>query len=101
MSILTERVPRFVFRSVLSTLSGWPNEMNRATYNIGTNCAIDVTAVIQFLRSYETRNMMHTHKLIVMANETLRLYDPSTLFDTQALEEGKTWIDKKYDARLT
>jgi hypothetical protein len=27
-----------------------------------------------------------THKLIVIANETLRLYEPSTLFDTQALK---------------
>ena len=28
-----------------------------------------------------------SHKLIIIAMDTLRLYDPSTLFDVQALED--------------
>lgn len=44
---------------------------------------------------------MGTHKLIVMANETLRLYEPSTLFDTQALEKDKSRNDNQHILVLT
>ena len=36
--------------------------------------------------------VLRTHKLMTIASETLRLYEPSTLFDTHALGEGCHYV---------
>ena len=39
--------------------------------------------IVSMSGDYRTREQ--THKLMVIARDTLRLYDPSTLFETHAL----------------
>lgn len=58
------------------------------TYDIGAYCPINISAL---KKSLERKGHRYgqvertTHKLIVIARDTLRLYEPSTLFDTHAL----------------
>lgn len=55
-------------------------------YDVRADRPVDITTARQ-LGWRSTTGVLVTYKLITMASVTLRLYDPSTLFETQALHK--------------
>ena len=88
----TKRIPRRIGRTILlqkkKTLADCAGTGPSTTYDIGAYCPINISAL---KKSLERKGHRYgqvertTHKLIVIARDTLRLYEPSTLFDTHAL----------------
>ena len=87
---LTKRIPRLLVCSVLCEykLSREFFREEYYTYNIGTGCPVYIAAKVKTIRKQIGERVEdESHKLITIARDTLRLYDPSTLFDTQALQD--------------